>query len=212
MTGSTADVRRQRRAQPAARGILLVWVDAREAVLARWAAGRPVLDHVASDTPAHHRGTGHVRHDPRVRHGGGGESPSTVEGHRLEHERRFLDAVVERIEPDADVLVSGPGTLRDHLARRIRRKDAKARPGRAVASEAAGPMTDRQIVARLRRTVGEELPRQPIGRHAVRLGDAAPARRPVDVPSTSGRPGRSPRPDTRAGTTVSTPAATRRPR
>ena len=175
MTGSVADAGRLER--PAVRGLALVWIDAREAVLARWADGRPVLEHIASETPAHHRATGHVRHDPRVRHGGGGDSPSAVEAHRLEHERRFLDAVAERVEPDVDVLVIGPGTVRDHLARRIRRTEVRARPARTVVSEPAGPMTDRQIVARLRGAIGEDLPRQAIGRHDVRLGDAAPGRR-----------------------------------
>jgi hypothetical protein len=164
--------------EPAARGVELVWIDAREAVLAHWANGRPILEHLASDTPAHHRETGHVRHDPRVRHGGGA-SQLAVEGHRLEHERRFLESVADRIEPGVDVLVIGPGTVREHLARRMRRAAREGPSPRAVLSEAAGPLTDPQIVARLRRAIGKDLPRQTVGRHDVRLGDAPPSRRPA---------------------------------
>lgn len=48
-----------------------VWIDSRGAVIVRWQDDRPRLERVASEVPAHHRATGHVRHDPGVRHGGG---------------------------------------------------------------------------------------------------------------------------------------------
>jgi hypothetical protein len=63
--------------------LTLVWIDAREAVVVRWVAGTSVVERIESDVPAHHRATGHVRHDPNVRHGGGGVSQTAGEPHRL---------------------------------------------------------------------------------------------------------------------------------
>jgi hypothetical protein len=48
----------------------LVWIDAREAVIARWQGGESHLERLHSDVPAHHRSTGHVTYDPAVGHGG----------------------------------------------------------------------------------------------------------------------------------------------
>jgi hypothetical protein len=52
--------------------ITLVWIDSAEAVIHRWHAGRVQRTHVESHVPIHRRSTGHIRHDPTIRHGGGG--------------------------------------------------------------------------------------------------------------------------------------------
>lgn len=90
-------------------GCTLVWIDARRAVIAGWHHDGVDVVRVSSDVPAHHRATGHVRHDPTVRHGGGGRPQTAGEPHRLEHLERFVEQIASRIPSDDDVLVLGPG-------------------------------------------------------------------------------------------------------
>ncbi|HSL76351.1 MAG TPA: hypothetical protein VK867_05360, partial [Candidatus Limnocylindrales bacterium] len=49
----------------------LVWIDAREATIVRVSGDGATVRRLESEVPAHHRSTGHVRHEPSVRHGGG---------------------------------------------------------------------------------------------------------------------------------------------
>ena len=165
---------------PRARELTLVWIDAREAIVVRWIEGAPVLERIESDVPPHHRATGHVRHDPGGCHGGG--PPKTAgEPHRLEHLARFLDTVADVLPDEDDLLVVGPGTVHEHLARLIRERDGQDRGGRAIASEAATRSTRGQLVARLRRARGEEPRRRTLG--AYRWGptpaSVPPGTRPV---------------------------------
>ena len=78
------------------RATTLVWIDAREAVIVRIRGKRARIQHVELDVPAHHRATGHVRHDPAVRHGGGGSAQSAGEPHRIEHLNRFVGDIANR--------------------------------------------------------------------------------------------------------------------
>jgi hypothetical protein len=118
---------------PAPRALTLVWIDAREGIVVRWIQKAPVLERIESDVPAHHRSTGHVRHDPNVRHGGGGIPQTAGEPHRLEHLARFLDAVADVLPDEDDLMILGPGTVREHLARlRASGPPASRRPRRLV--------------------------------------------------------------------------------
>lgn len=141
----------------------LVWIDATEAVIVRWQDEQARVDRVVSEVPAHHRSTGHVRHDPMVRHGGG-RAQDADERHRQEHLDRFVEAVVTRLGPDDDVLILGPGTVRDHLVHRLREEDRRHGSDRIVETEASAPRTEPQLVARLRHHVGDEPRRRPVGR------------------------------------------------
>lgn len=143
--------------------ITLVWIDAREAIIVRGLDGAVRLERIESDVPAHHRATGHVRHDPGVRHGGGGPPQTAGEPRRLEHLARFLDAVAARLPGDEDLLLLGPGIVREHLARQITETDERHRVARNIVCEAAPPMTRRQLVARFRRAMGEEPRRLTVG-------------------------------------------------
>ena len=162
----------------------LVWIDAREAVVVRWQDDRARLDRVESDVPAHHRATGHVRHDPGVRHGGGGSPQTAGEPHRLEHLQRFVEQVARRLPEDDDLLILGPGTVREHLERLVSDTDEQHRRGRAVSSEASPRLTDRQLIARLRRLVHAEPCRRTVG--AYRWSEPLPRHR-------SGQPQMPPR-------------------
>jgi hypothetical protein len=155
-------------------GRTLVWIDAREAVIVRWLDARAQVERLSSDVPAHHRSTGHVRHDPSVRHGGGGPQQTAGEPNRLEHLGRFVEQIASRIPPDDDLLILGPGTVREHLERRVRDLDEHHQRSRAISAEATSRLTDRQLIARLRQFAGEEPRRRTVGAH--RWTEPAPHR------------------------------------
>lgn len=154
--------------------VTLVWIDSRDAVIARWQHGEVRLERMPSEVPPHHQVTGHVRHDPTVRHGGG-KSQTAGEPHRLEHLRRFVSQVADRVEPADDLLVLGPGTVHERLARTIADRDAHHHRRRDVACETSPPITNRQLVARLHAFAGVEPRRHTVGAYR---WDEEPTHRP----------------------------------
>jgi len=137
----------------------LIWVDARKAVIATWRGGAPHVDTVAADIPPRDRSVGHVRQDPAIRHGGG-QRQDKLDHRRADREREFLDAVTARIPAAGRVDVIGSGEMRLHLARRLREAPGATASPREVTTEAAKPMTEAQVVARLRELAGHPAPRQ----------------------------------------------------
>lgn len=132
----------------------LVWIDSREAVIVRVRDRLATIERLESEVPAHHRATGHVRHDPMVRHGGGRDQ-SADEPHRQEHLARFVDAVTDQLRGVDELLLLGPGTVREHLQRRLRETPrAVSGPPLRIVTQPSGRETDRQLVARLRRHLG----------------------------------------------------------
>ena len=148
---------------PGDRPLVVVWIDSRDATLARWDAGAVTVEGLRSDVPVHRRSTGHVRHDPTIRHGGGGSMQSAAERRRLEHLARFLAVVEERLPSAAALLLLGPGTVHEWLARRIRAHDERHRNERDVRCEVAPRLTRRQLIARLRMASGEQPRRRTVG-------------------------------------------------
>lgn len=143
----------------------LVWIDAREAVIVRMPGDRARIERVESEVPAHHRATGHVRHDPAVRHGGGGGPQTAGEPHRLEHLKRFVVDIASRLRADDDLLILGPGTVHERLTKHLHETDRRHGRHRDVRCEAAPPLTDRQLIARLSRFAGVEPRRRSVGAH-----------------------------------------------
>jgi hypothetical protein len=141
------------RPDPAPRPTTLVWIDAEEAVVLRWQAGAEVRRH-RSDVPSRHRSTGHVRHDPRFRAGGGSVADDGVERRRRLLLDRFLGEVAELVPPDDRAVVIGPGTVREQLAEALRVGDRRHGRLRPVDTEPAGALTEPQLVAMLRRLAG----------------------------------------------------------
>ena len=135
-------------------GLTAVWIDDEQAVIVRW-DGRASVRRVTSDVPVHHRSTGHVRHDPTFRHGGGGIPDDTFERDRAGHLREFLEAVVAALPADGDVEVLGPGTARGQLARTLAEADHHRGRARAIRTTPSGPLTDRQLIAWLRAQTGD---------------------------------------------------------
>ena len=144
----------------ATRSRALVWIDTRRALIV---SGPQAIALVASDIPARHRATGRVRHDSRVRHGGGGPAGGAADARPLQHRRRFLDRVVERLAGVVTVDVIGPGELPIHLAERIRETDREHARRRALRLHRAGRFTRRQLVASWRSLGGLPLRRVALG-------------------------------------------------
>ena len=140
----------------------LVWIDAREAVIVRWQDDGVRLERVESEVPARHRSTGHVRHDPAVRHGGGREQ-TAGEPHRLEHLERFVEQIATRLPADDELFILGPGTVREGLERHVRAMDVHHKRSRSVSCEASSRLTDRQLIARLRTFAGVGTRRRTVG-------------------------------------------------
>jgi hypothetical protein len=140
----------------------LVWIDAREAVIARWHDGAVRLERLRSDVPSRHRGIGHVRHDPAVRHGGG-MAQDAAEANRREHLARFIDTVATRVPADGELLIIGPGTVRDRLGHRIHETDRRTAGTREVSIQSAGRLTEPQLGARLRQLAGAAPRRRTLG-------------------------------------------------
>ena len=145
-----------------------------EATIVRARDDRFPVEHVGSDVPVHHRSTGHVRHDPTIRHGGGRDQHAD-EPRRAEHLGQFLADVARRLDGEPDVVIVGPGEVREHLARLVRGPAGFGSPDVLVHTEPASRMTDRQLIALLRELNGHT-PRR--GRRA---GDEPPASWEPDV-------------------------------
>ena len=144
------------------RDCTLVWIDTREAVVAHWHAGEVRFERMQSDVAAHHRATGHVHYDPVVGHGG--VAPRDAgEAQRLEHLGRFIEQVATRIPPTDDLVILGPGTVRDRLEHRVRESDRHAAHARIVTCHPATRLTDRQLIARLRHVAGADQHRRTAG-------------------------------------------------
>lgn len=163
--------------------VTLAWIDSREAFVVRWLDGEAKVEHMESDVPTHHRATGHVRHDGSRGTGGGGVPQTPVEPHRLEHLAHFVAQVTARLPADDDLLLVGPGTVRDHLANEVADEDARHHRTRRVACRPAKPLTVPQLVALLRHEIGDEPPRKPIRRRlrVVKQPSRAEARTHIEI-------------------------------
>lgn len=140
-----------------------VWVDGTSAVVVRW-VGHAIVDHVEDEVPARHRSTGHIRHDPAVRHGGGGIVAEQVERDRLRHRTAHLRRVAGLVPDTGPVLVLGPGSARLELEHAVAAADRRCQRDRSVRSEASGRLTDRELIARLRASIGTSAVRRVVGR------------------------------------------------
>lgn len=159
----TPDLCTERARSTVPRATALVWIDAAEAVIVRLQGNEPVIERIKSEVPAHHRATGHVRHDPAVRHGGGGNPQTAGEPHRIEHLKRFVADIANRVPPEAELLILGPGSVHEALTRELSQRDAHAGRRRHIACAASGLLTEPQLVARLRGFSGMGTRRRGVG-------------------------------------------------
>jgi hypothetical protein len=82
---------------------------------------------------------------------------------RRERLTRFRGRVREGLPEAGAVMVVGPGSIHEDLAREVVEDDRRHRRGRSVESASSPPLTDRQLVAMVRRLVGDEPRRRRIG-------------------------------------------------
>lgn len=147
---------------PAERGFALVWIDSNHARILRWRS-RVVAEKLVSDVPPHVRSTAHVRHDPRVRHGGSGRGQDDAERRRNEHLRAFLKAVAARLHEEDEIEILGTGTVGERLAALLRRQTARRHTSTTVVAIHSMPLTPRQLAAHLRQRLGIHPRRRTVG-------------------------------------------------
>jgi hypothetical protein len=121
-----------------------VWISANSATVLRWGPELTVRHRIDSTVPGRHRSTGRP---PTEEHLGG-------EGHRDEHMRAFFDHVARVLPVDDDLLMVGDGEVVEHFADHIRADDAKHARERQIQVEKSGPITERQLLARIRTFAG----------------------------------------------------------
>ena len=118
-----------------------VWISAASATVLRWGPeGVTVRERFDSLVPGRHRSTGR----PPT------EDHPASEGHRDEHMRAFFARVGATVPFDDDLLLVGDGEVVDHFAHQVRAHDLSRNVDRRMEVAKSGPMTEPQLLARLR--------------------------------------------------------------
>ena len=121
-----------------------VWISATSATVLRWSPELTVRHRVDSTVPGRHRSTGRPPTE---------EHPAR-EGHRDEHMRTFFAHVAQVLPVDDDLLLVGDGEVVEHLAEQIRTDDDSHGRKRRIEVEKGRPLTERQLLARIRSFAG----------------------------------------------------------
>ena len=121
-----------------------VWMSATSATVLRWSPELTVRHRIDSTVPGRHRSTGR---QPTERHPAG-------EGHRDEHMRSFFVAVGQALPVGDDLLLVGDGEVVEHFAEQVRADDDDHGRSRRIEVEKSGPLTERQLLARIRTFAG----------------------------------------------------------
>ncbi len=142
----------------------LVWVDARNAVLARWDGGEPTLEMIQSGVPRRRKAAGSVRRGPARPFGGGRVGGHGTENRRRTNMRRYFSEVAEKLADLDHVEVIGRGLPHQKFAELLSRLAEKHNNGLTVETQALTRRpSERQLAARLRSLVGRPLPRRTSG-------------------------------------------------
>ena len=127
-----------------------VWISASSAIVLEWGPDgvvhRQLID---SLVPGRHRSTGRP---PTADHPAG-------EGHRDEHMRVFFAQVAAAVPAHDDLLLVGDGEVVEHFAAQIRSHDLADGNPRRIELVKSGPITERQLLARMRGFAGSPAPR-----------------------------------------------------
>ena len=122
-----------------------VWISAASATILRWGPdGVTIRERIDSLVPGRHRSTGRP---PTEEHPAG-------EGHRDEHMRAFFAQINATVPTDDDLLLVGDGEVVEHFAHQIQDHDRSRSTARRVEMEKSGPMTEPQLLARIRAFAG----------------------------------------------------------
>src|ERR1035437_8490331 len=122
-----------------------VWISGESATILRWGPeGVSIRETVESQVPGRHRSTGRP---PTEEHPAG-------EGHRAEHIRPFFAQINATAPTDEALLLGGHGEVVDRFAHQIQDRDRSRSAARRVEVEKSGPMTEPQLLARIRAFAG----------------------------------------------------------
>jgi hypothetical protein len=122
-----------------------VWISAASATILRWGPdGVTIRRRIDSGVPSRHRSTGRP---PTEEHPAG-------EGHRDEHMRTFFAEIAAVLPMGDDLLLVGDGEVVEHFAGQIRDADRSRSATRRVEMEKSGPMTEPQLLVRIRAVAG----------------------------------------------------------
>jgi hypothetical protein len=127
-----------------------VWISADSAMVLRWSPEQTVRHRIDSTVPGRHRSTGAA---PTQRHPAG-------EGHRDEHMRTFFLEVAQALPVDDDLLLVGDGEVVEHFAEQVHTDDDRRGRRRRIDVEKGGPLTERQLLARVRAFAGSPAKRR----------------------------------------------------
>ena len=122
-----------------------VWISASSAIVLQWGPnGVANRAQIESLIEGRHRSTGRP---PTSNHPAG-------EGHRDEGMRVFFARVRAAVSADDDLLLVGDGEVVDHFADQIKAHDLGRGSARRVELVKSGPLTERQLLARMREFAG----------------------------------------------------------
>jgi thiamine phosphate synthase YjbQ (UPF0047 family) len=122
-----------------------VWISAASATILRWGPdGVTIRERLDSQVPARHRSTGRP---PTEDHPAG-------EGHRDEHMRAFFAQVTSTVPVEDDLLLVGDGEVVEHFEHQIHEHDRSRGTVRRIQVEKSGPVTEPQLLARIRAFAG----------------------------------------------------------
>ena len=121
-----------------------VWMTADSATILRWSVELTVRHRIDSTVAGRHRSTGRPPTEER----------QGDEGHRDEHMRTFFDQVAHALPVEDDLLLVGDGEVVEHFADRVRTDDDNHGRERRIEVEKSGPLTERQLLARIRTFAG----------------------------------------------------------
>ena len=121
-----------------------VWISATSANVLRWSPELTVRHRIDSTVPGRHRSTGRP---PTEKHPAG-------EGYRDEHMRTFFVQVAQALAVEDDLLLVGDGEVVEHFADQVRTDDDSHGRRRRIEVEKGGPLTERQLLARIRAFAG----------------------------------------------------------
>ena len=139
-----------------------VWISADSATVVHWSPQVRMLRRIVAPVSGRRRSSGRAPTEPQP----------AGEAQRDEHRRTYFDAVV-RVLGEDDLLLVGDGEVVDHFADHVRALDAPHGQPRRILVEKSGPLTDRQLLARLRAFAGSPARRTP-----PRCGGETQARKP----------------------------------
>jgi hypothetical protein len=122
-----------------------VWISAASATIIRWGPeGVTIRERIDSLVPGRHRSTGRP---PTEDHPAG-------EGHRDEHMRAFFAQISAVVPVDDDLLLVGDGEVVEHFAQQVHAGHENRNASRRVEVEKSGPLTEPQLLARIRAFAG----------------------------------------------------------